>query len=104
VITSDAERAFVDKRPAVSQAVGMTAAEPSEMLSGHIIVCGLHSVGLRVVEQLHAACVQSSDLRNLETALEYPPRRDTRFESGDRAYLIGPYEELLRVLRRDQGA
>ncbi len=34
--------------------------------------------------------------------LEYPPRRDTRFEGGDRAYLIGPYEELLRVLRRDQ--
>jgi Trk K+ transport system NAD-binding subunit len=34
--------------------------------------------------------------------LEYPPRRDTRFEGGDQAYLIGPYEELLRVLRRDQ--
>lgn len=36
--------------------------------------------------------------------LEYPPRRDTRFEGGDQAYLIGPYEELLRVLRRDQRA
>ena len=35
--------------------------------------------------------------------LEYPPRRDTRFEGGDQAYLVGPYEELLRVLRRDQG-
>ncbi len=34
--------------------------------------------------------------------LEYPPRRDTRFEGGDQAYLIGPYEELLHVLRRDQ--
>lgn len=34
--------------------------------------------------------------------LEYPPRRDTRFEGGDQAYLIGPYEELLLVLRRDQ--
>jgi Trk K+ transport system NAD-binding subunit len=34
-------------------------------------------------------------------ALEYPPRRDTRFAAGDRAYLVGPYEELLRVLRRD---
>ena len=34
--------------------------------------------------------------------LEYPPRRDTRFEGGDQAYLIGPYEELLQVLRRDQ--
>jgi Trk K+ transport system NAD-binding subunit len=33
--------------------------------------------------------------------LEHPPRRDTRFAAGDQAYLIGPYEELLQVLRRD---
>ena len=32
-------------------------------------------------------------------ALEYPPRRDTRFSAGDVAYLVGPYEELLQVLR-----
>ncbi len=31
--------------------------------------------------------------------LEHPPRRGTRFAPGDRAYLLGPYEELLRVLR-----
>jgi Trk K+ transport system NAD-binding subunit len=36
--------------------------------------------------------------------LEYPPRRGTRFRAGDRAYLIGPYEELLAVLRRDRPA
>jgi Trk K+ transport system NAD-binding subunit len=34
-------------------------------------------------------------------ALEHAPRRDTRLRAGDRAYLIGPYEELLTVLRRD---
>jgi Trk K+ transport system NAD-binding subunit len=34
--------------------------------------------------------------------LEYPPRRDTRFAAGDRAYLAGPYEELMEVLRLDQ--
>jgi len=34
--------------------------------------------------------------------LEHPPRRGTRFEPEDEAYLIGPYEELLAVLRRDQ--
>jgi Trk K+ transport system NAD-binding subunit len=34
--------------------------------------------------------------------LEHPPRRGTRFAGGDQAYLIGPYEELLRVLQRDQ--
>ena len=33
--------------------------------------------------------------------LEHPPRRGTRFGAGDRAYLVGPYEELLQVLRRD---
>ncbi len=34
--------------------------------------------------------------------LEHPPRRGTRFEGGDEAYLLGPYDELLEVLRRDQ--
>jgi Trk K+ transport system NAD-binding subunit len=34
--------------------------------------------------------------------LEYPPRRDTRLGAGDRAYLLGPYEELLRVLSRER--
>jgi Trk K+ transport system NAD-binding subunit len=34
--------------------------------------------------------------------LEHPPRRGTRFGGGDRAYLVGPYEELLQVLRRQQ--
>ncbi len=33
--------------------------------------------------------------------LEHPPRRGTRFRAGDQAYLVGPYEELLQVLRRD---
>jgi Trk K+ transport system NAD-binding subunit len=37
-------------------------------------------------------------------ALEHPPRRGTRFEDGDEVFLLGPYEELLRVLRRDQRA
>jgi len=33
--------------------------------------------------------------------LEHPPRRQTKFAPGDVAFLIGPYEELLIVLRRD---
>ena len=37
-----------------------------------------------------------------EQLLEHPPRRGTRFRSGDQAYLIGPYEELLAVLRQDR--
>ncbi|HVU74654.1 MAG TPA: NAD-binding protein [Mycobacteriales bacterium] len=35
-------------------------------------------------------------------ALEHPPRRDTRFDPGDEAYLVGPSEEITRVLRRDR--
>ena len=36
--------------------------------------------------------------------LEHPPRRGTQLGAGDQAYLIGPYEELLAVLRRDRPA
>lgn len=38
-----------------------------------------------------------------DAGLEYPPRRDTRFAAGDRAYLAGPYEELMQIVRADQG-
>jgi Trk K+ transport system NAD-binding subunit len=34
--------------------------------------------------------------------LEYPPRRDTRFEAGDEAFVVGPYEELLQLLRHEK--
>ncbi len=34
--------------------------------------------------------------------LEHPPRRGTRLEAGDDAYLAGPYEELLNVLGRER--
>jgi Trk K+ transport system NAD-binding subunit len=50
--------------------------------------------GVRVVAIRRAG---SSD-----TALEHPPRRDTTFAPGDDAYLAGPYEELLRVVRRER--
>jgi Trk K+ transport system NAD-binding subunit len=39
--------------------------------------------------------------RSVGAGLEHPPRRDTRFAAHDIAYLVGPYEELLQVLRRD---
>jgi Trk K+ transport system NAD-binding subunit len=40
--------------------------------------------------------------RGSDEDLQYPPRRDTRFEAGDHAYLAGPYEELMQVIRVDQ--
>jgi Trk K+ transport system NAD-binding subunit len=36
------------------------------------------------------------------SVLEHPPRRTTLFHQADEAYLIGPYDELLTVLRRDR--
>jgi Trk K+ transport system NAD-binding subunit len=38
------------------------------------------------------------------TAVEHPPRRDTRLSPHDDAYLVGPYAELLEVLRHDREA
>jgi hypothetical protein len=34
--------------------------------------------------------------------LEHPLHRITRFEAGDVASLVGPYEELLGVLRQSR--
>ena len=38
--------------------------------------------------------------RQATGVLEHPPRRGTRFEAGDLAYIIGPNDELIGVLRR----
>jgi Trk K+ transport system NAD-binding subunit len=35
-------------------------------------------------------------------ALEHPPRRDTRLSRDDDAYLVGPYAQLLEILRHDR--
>ena len=40
--------------------------------------------------------------RAADGVLEHPPRRGTVFAAGDTAFLLGPYEELLGVLQRDQ--
>ncbi|MGU3291150.1 NAD-binding protein [Williamsia sp. M5A3_1d] len=36
--------------------------------------------------------------------LEYPPRRGTKFASGDDAFVVGPYRELLAVLEHQRAA
>jgi Trk K+ transport system NAD-binding subunit len=40
--------------------------------------------------------------RSSSAALEHPPRRETRLAPDDDAYLVGPYAELLEVLRHDR--
>jgi hypothetical protein len=96
---------------------------------GHVIVCGLHGVGaalgLDVLSTFYAG-----DEPLLVARLTVTPgggltglamgqlaartrvlairraadrsRRGTRFQPADEAYLIGPYEQLLAVLRRDR--
>lgn len=39
---------------------------------------------------------------NTDGTLEHPPRRGTRFAGGDEAFVLGPYEEILRVLHHER--
>jgi Trk K+ transport system NAD-binding subunit len=59
--------------------------------------------GLAMLElpgQIRVAAIR----RASSAALEHPPRRDTRLAPDDDAYLVGPYAELLEVLRHDRQA
>ena len=61
---------------------------------------GLH--GLQMHELAASTRVLALRRAADRSVLEHPPRRTTRFQQGDEAYLIGPYDELLTVLRRDR--
>jgi Trk K+ transport system NAD-binding subunit len=72
------------------------------MLIGRLTVAASGGLqGLTMLELSARIRVIAIRRSNAVEALEYPPRRDTRFAGGDQAYLVGPYEELLRVLRSD---
>ena len=61
---------------------------------------GLH--GLRMDELAASTRVLALRRADDRDVLYHPPRRSTRFQPADEAYLIGPYDELLTVLRRDR--
>jgi Trk K+ transport system NAD-binding subunit len=61
---------------------------------------GLH--GLQMHELAARTRVLALRRAAMSSVLEHPPRRTTRFHPADEAYLIGPYDELLTVLRRDR--
>lgn len=82
------ESFYVDQQPFL---VGLLSVAPGGGLEG--LAMQDLSAATRVVALRRASA---------GGVLEHPPRRDTRFAGGDQAYLLGPYEELLRVLRRDQ--
>ncbi len=81
---------YVDRLPFM---VGRLTVPTGGGLDG--LAMGELSARTRVVA-IHRAARDDSERR-----LEYPPRNNTRFGAGDDAYLVGPYEELLAVLRRD---
>jgi Trk K+ transport system NAD-binding subunit len=56
-----------------------------------------------VLEELGARTRVVGVHRAGSAVLEHPPRRDTRLAAGDEAFLVGPYSELLDVLRRHTG-
>lgn len=58
--------------------------------------------GLAMRELSAKIRVVAIDRAGSDGQMEHPPRRDTRFAAGDRAYLVGPYEELLSVLGRER--
>jgi Trk K+ transport system NAD-binding subunit len=73
------------------------------MLIGRLVVAESGGLRGRTMQELSARIrVIAIKRRASGDVLEYPPRRDTRFEGGDHAYLVGPYEELLTVLRHDR--
>jgi Trk K+ transport system NAD-binding subunit len=74
--------------------LGRIRVEPGGVLDG--LAMGELAARTRVVA-IHRAAVDGV------RALEYPPRRGTRFAAGDDAYLMGPHEEMLGVLRKDTG-
>ncbi|MET0931148.1 MAG: NAD-binding protein, partial [Aeromicrobium sp.] len=53
--------------------------------------------GLAMVDL--SARVRVVALRRGDGSTEQPPRRNTQFSTGDTAYVIGPYEEMLLLLR-----
>jgi Trk K+ transport system NAD-binding subunit len=78
---------YVDQEPFL---VGRVIVEPGGGLQG--LAMGDLSSNTRVI------ALNRAD----DGTLEHPPRRGTRFAPGDRAYLLGPYEELLNVLQRNR--
>ncbi|HEY2203069.1 MAG TPA: NAD-binding protein [Pseudonocardia sp.] len=81
---------YVDRTPFL---IGTLRVSAGSGLDG--LAMGELSARTRVVA-IHRAADGSG-----ERALEFPPRSGTRFGAGDDAFLVGPYEELLAVLRRD---
>ena len=59
-------------------------------------------VGMRMVDLGAKARVLAINRSDEDSGMEYPPRRGTKFGPGDNAYIAGPYDELMKILRMDK--
>ena len=74
-------------------------AQRTFMVSRLTIEPGSRLAGL-TMDQLSANTRVVALTRSATGVMEHPLHRTTRFEAGDLAYVVGPYEELLGVLRQ----
>jgi Trk K+ transport system NAD-binding subunit len=64
---------------------------------------GLDGLAMRELPgTVRVVAIRRASSADGSAALEHPPRRDTTLAAGDDAYLVGPYAELLEVLRHDR--
>ena len=75
-----------------------SVAQQTFMISRLTVEPGSRLAGL-AMDELSANTRVIALTRSEDGRMEHPPRRGTRFHAGDLAYLVGPYEELLGVLR-----
>jgi len=77
------------------------SAEHELFLAGRFTVAsGSPLDGLELQQLAERARVLA--IRRADGVLELSPRRATRLAAGDQAYAVGPYAEILRVLRRSR--
>jgi hypothetical protein len=77
--------------------------EHQPFLLGRLIVSETGGLVGRTVRDLSARIRLVAITRmGSSVELEYPAHVDDSFGAGDQAYLIGPYEDLLIVLRRNR--
>ncbi|WP_375484181.1 potassium channel family protein [uncultured Jatrophihabitans sp.] len=93
----------------VGAALGLTIlstfyVDQEPLLIGRLTVAEAGGLRGSTMAELSARIRVIAIRRRATGSFEYPPRRDTRFAGGDQAYLVGPYDELLQVLRRDSVA
>jgi TrkA-C domain len=81
--------------------LGTFHVDQDAFLVGHLVVAAGGGLDGLAMQELSARTRVIAIRRSGSGELEHPPRSGTRFAAGDDAYLVGPYEELLEVLRRD---